>query len=66
MLDNKAEYKTGNLFSVADYILKRKNEIFKLVSRHKTPFYIFDIKALDNSMAAASGCRFSFYFKLMI
>lgn len=50
ILNDKVEYKTGNLFTVVDYILKRKNRIIKLASQHRTPFYLIDKKALNDSI----------------
>lgn len=50
MLSEKSTYKAGSLFSVVRYILDREKEIKKLVLTHETPFYIFDKKALDESI----------------
>lgn len=50
MLNEKSAYKTGTLFPVVDCVLGKNKEIKKLVSKHKTPFYVFDKHSLDKSI----------------
>jgi len=49
-LEKDPNYKVGDLLSVVENVLKKKNRIEKLVSQNKTPFYVFDKESLDNSI----------------
>lgn len=43
-------HRMGNLFSVIQTVLKKKEKIEYLVAKHTTPFYIYDELALDDSI----------------
>ena len=48
---NKILFNKGNeLYHVVSSVLKNKRGILNLASKHKTPFYVFDQKALNNSI----------------
>ncbi len=50
VLDDKISYKEGSLFHVIEDILKKSGPIKNLADKNKTPFYIFDQQALDDSV----------------
>ncbi|MDD3607189.1 MAG: alanine racemase [Candidatus Moranbacteria bacterium] len=72
MLEKKSTYKTGTLFHVADSILEKKKRINNLVLKHRTPFYVFDKKNLDESIDVFVDSfkkeipRFSAYYAMKI
>ena len=50
VLNDKVSYKKGDLFHIVSYIAKKSKAIKNLANRNKTPFYVFDQQALDNSI----------------
>jgi diaminopimelate decarboxylase len=72
MFNEKNTYKTGSLLSVANYIFSKNKKIKRLVSKHRTPFYVFDKQALDESIDCFMDAfkneipRFSAYYALKI
>ena len=50
ILGSKNNYKKGSLFHVFENIVKKSGAIKKIANAHKTPFYVFDQQALDNSI----------------
>ncbi len=50
VLNDKVSYKKGNLFHIVSHVTKKSKQIKSLVNKNKTPFYVFDQQALDNSI----------------
>lgn len=50
ILNKKISYKKGSLYHVVARILKKRKEIIKLANKNRTPFYVFDEHALDQSI----------------
>lgn len=50
VLNDKVYYKKGNLFHTVSHVTKKSKQIKSLASKNKTPFYVFDQQALDNSV----------------
>lgn len=50
ILTEECSYKKGDLYHIVAKILKRKKEIIGIATKHKTPFYVFDEKAIDQSV----------------
>src|SRR3989344_3642243 len=46
----KKYFTQGNLFPVVKKILSKKNSFIALTNKHKTPFYVYDEKELNESI----------------
>jgi diaminopimelate decarboxylase len=49
-LNEIISYKKGSLAHIINRIIKKKSAFKKLTNKNKTPFYVFDQRALDNSI----------------